>query len=226
MKNTAELKMTGSLSSRELATVLAALRNWQETLTNLGLGDRSSQDVAKALETNLPHFDHFADEKPLTVNQVDSLCARINLDPKRRIVSINLDPNPPLPADDSAILDQIEDLMVNQFGEDERDDISGDDTFELLRVITDDLLDSRGNKPAESQANGEVTIPKACECDNTHRLNETICGFCWNTKVKPYIDHGGVECPFCYSGNIEGGQVEVDAGTAHQPMRCTDCDAE
>ena len=59
-----------------------------------------------------------------------------------------------------------------------------------------------------------------------HRLNETICGFCWNTKVKPYIDHGGVECPFCYSGNIEGGQVEVDAGTAHQPMRCTDCDAE
>ena len=86
--------MTGSLSSRELATVLAALRNWQETLTNLGLGDRSSQDVAKALETNLPHFDHFADEKPLTVNQVDSLCARINLDPKRRIVSINLDPSP------------------------------------------------------------------------------------------------------------------------------------
>jgi hypothetical protein len=165
LKNTAALKMTGSLSSRELATVLAALRNWQETLTNLGVGDRSSQDVAKALETNLPHFDHFADEKPLTVNQVDSLCARINLDPKRRIVSINLDPS--TPANDSSILDQIEDLMVNQFGEDERDDISGDDTFELLRVIADDLLDSRGNKPAESQANGEVVIPKACECDNT-----------------------------------------------------------
>jgi hypothetical protein len=71
--------------------VLAALRNWQLSLTNLGLSDRSSKDVAQALAKDLPSFDHFEDgTKPLTVGQVDALCERINLGPTARIVSINL----------------------------------------------------------------------------------------------------------------------------------------
>ena len=92
MKHTTELKLAGGLNHRECATVLAALRNWQLTLTNLGLGDRSSKDVARALAKDLPSFDHFEDgTKPLTVEQIDALCERINLGPKARIVSVNLD---------------------------------------------------------------------------------------------------------------------------------------
>src|ERR1700687_1278852 len=97
LKYAPELKWAGGLSHRECATVLAALRNWQLTLTNLGLSDRSSKDVAKALAKDLPTFDHFEDgTKPLTVKQVDALCERINLGPAARIVSINLAPSKPV----------------------------------------------------------------------------------------------------------------------------------
>ena len=93
MNDATELKLAGGLSHRECATVLAALRNWQLTLTNLGLGDRSSKDVAKVLSKDMPSLDHFEDgTKPLTVEQIDALCERINLGPKARIVSVNLDP--------------------------------------------------------------------------------------------------------------------------------------
>ena len=93
MKDTTELKLAGGLNHRECATVLAALRNWQLTLTNLGLGDRSGKDVASALAKDMPSLDHFEDgTKPLTVEQIDALCERINLGPKARIVSVNLDP--------------------------------------------------------------------------------------------------------------------------------------
>ena len=34
-----------------------------------------------------------------------------------------------------------------------------------------------------------------------------------------YVMHGGTRCPFCDSENIEGGPVEVDAGTATQEGR-------
>ena len=87
MKYATELKLAGGLSHRECATVLAALRNWQLTLTNLGLSDRSSKDVAKALANDIPSFDHFEDgTNPLTVKQIDALCERINLSPTARIV--------------------------------------------------------------------------------------------------------------------------------------------
>lgn len=38
-----------------------------------------------------------------------------------------------------------------------------------------------------------------------------------------YVMHGGTRCPFCDSENIEGGPVEVDAGTATQEMLCLSC---
>jgi len=218
LKDTTELKLAGGLNHRECATVLAALRNWQLTLTNLGLGDRTSKDVASALAKDLPSFDHFEDgTKPLTVGQVDVLCERINLGPKARIVSINLDPSRPLSTTDSAILDQIDDLLVNEFGEDERSEIMPDACYELLRHIADDLLDTRRH-PEE--------IPEVCECDNTHQQHGTVCRRCWQDKVKPYIQRGGVACPFCKSSNIEGRQFDVQAGTAWQPMSCTDCNRE
>jgi predicted Zn-ribbon and HTH transcriptional regulator len=172
----------------------------------------------KALAKDLPSFDHFEDgTKPLTVKQIDALCERINLGPTARIVSINLDPSKPVSTTDSAILDQIDDLLVNEFGEDERPEIMPDACYELLRHIADDLLDTRKH-PEE--------IPEACECDDTHQQHGTVCRRCWQDKVKPYIQRRGVACPFCASSNIEGRQFDVQAGTAWQPMSCTDCGRE
>ena len=53
------------LHPRELATVLAALRHWQHQLARQGL----------ALADALPHF---ADEPPLSMEEIDSLCDRLN----------------------------------------------------------------------------------------------------------------------------------------------------
>jgi len=218
LKNTTELKLARELNHRECATVLAALRNWQLTLTNLGLDDRSGKDMAKALAKDMPSLDHFEDgTKPLTVEQIDALCERINLGPRARIVSVNLAPDRPLPITDSAVLDQIDDLLANEFGEDERPEIMPDACYELLRHIADDLLDTRKHPEA---------IPEACACNSKHQQHGTVCRRCWHDKVKPYIERGGVACPFCESSNIEGRQFDVQAGTAWQPMKCTDCNGE
>ena len=53
------------LDPRELATVLAALRHWQHQLARQGLA------LADA-------FPHFADEPPLSMEEIDSLCDRLN----------------------------------------------------------------------------------------------------------------------------------------------------
>ena len=41
-----------------------------------------------------------------------------------------------------------------------------------------------------------------------------------------YIETGGTSCPFCGSGEIEGGFVEVNGGSAHQKIRCLLCGEE
>ena len=53
------------LHPRELATVLAALRHWQHQLARRGL----------ALADAFPHFD---DEPTLSMEEIDSLCDRLN----------------------------------------------------------------------------------------------------------------------------------------------------
>ncbi|MBM4072699.1 MAG: hypothetical protein FJ271_27800 [Planctomycetes bacterium] len=50
------------ISDRELATVLAALRYWQ-------------QDLA---ENDGPISEHFAEQTPLSVEEIDDLCERLN----------------------------------------------------------------------------------------------------------------------------------------------------
>ena len=54
--------MPAPLTDRELATVLAALRRWQ-------------QDLA---ENDGPISAHFADQTPLSVEEIDELCERLN----------------------------------------------------------------------------------------------------------------------------------------------------
>ena len=55
--------MTTKLNSRELATVLAALRYWQTT-----------QDDPKGYSP-----EHFEDDEPLDDNEIDALCERLNV---------------------------------------------------------------------------------------------------------------------------------------------------
>ena len=53
------------LTSRELATVLAALRHWQQQIQREGV----------AFATPFPHF---SDDTPLSVDEIDSLCDLLN----------------------------------------------------------------------------------------------------------------------------------------------------
>ena len=41
-----------------------------------------------------------------------------------------------------------------------------------------------------------------------------------------YSAHHGTQCPFCRSTQTEGGEVEIDMGTARQKVSCNDCDGE
>jgi hypothetical protein len=61
--------MTATLTDRELATVLAALRYWQQNLAN---HESESPLVAE-------HFDDV--NTPLTVAEIDDLCERLNCGP-------------------------------------------------------------------------------------------------------------------------------------------------
>jgi len=55
------------LTSRELATVLAALRYWQRDL-------ESADEIFDS-------GDHFVDQLPLTAAEIDELCERLNCAP-------------------------------------------------------------------------------------------------------------------------------------------------
>lgn len=59
-----------NLNERELATVLAALRYFQNALRCDG-----------AENLRVGWMDHFGDVMPLTEDEVDSLCERLNLQP-------------------------------------------------------------------------------------------------------------------------------------------------
>lgn len=40
---------------------------------------------------------------------------------------------------------------------------------------------------------------------------------------KQYVKKIGLVCPVCRGEDIEGGPIEVDAGTAWQPIKCNTC---
>ena len=42
-------------------------------------------------------------------------------------------------------------------------------------------------------------------------------------NAQDYLRCGGLGCPFCQSDQIEGGSVEVEAGSAGQDMQCGKC---
>jgi hypothetical protein len=59
-------------TKEELATVLAALRYWQRTIISTP-GPFPSEDA-------LPEMIYFGDEEPITAEELDDLCERVNTD--------------------------------------------------------------------------------------------------------------------------------------------------
>ena len=45
----------------------------------------------------------------------------------------------------------------------------------------------------------------------------------WDKQKKEYIESGYCKCPYCGGENIEGAMIEVDSGSAYQPVSCNDC---
>lgn len=44
--------------------------------------------------------------------------------------------------------------------------------------------------------------------------------------VEQYVSKRGAKCPVCRSPELDGGSVEIDAGTAWQKVGCNSCNAE
>jgi Ser/Thr protein kinase RdoA (MazF antagonist) len=60
------------LTDREVATLLAALRNWQT--------DSLNEDLAEAFS------GHFEEHEPLSDEEIDALCQRLNFAGGRQVV--------------------------------------------------------------------------------------------------------------------------------------------
>lgn len=43
-------------------------------------------------------------------------------------------------------------------------------------------------------------------------------------QVDDYVSGGGIECPFCKSENIIGGDTDINDGITTQPLVCHNCD--
>jgi DNA uptake protein ComE-like DNA-binding protein len=74
----------------------------------------------------------------------------------------------------------------------------GNDMIEQLQTATDE---SRSNGPHQTTAGQAMTS------------NE-------------YIEQGGTVCPFCKSQDIEGQEVNINAGSAWQEVSCNQCSQE
>jgi transposase-like protein len=42
-------------------------------------------------------------------------------------------------------------------------------------------------------------------------------------KAKEYLEHHGISCPFCGSGDIEGGSMDFDWDGIAQRISCHEC---
>lgn len=48
----------------------------------------------------------------------------------------------------------------------------------------------------------------------------------FKNSLEHYLKSGGVSCLFCGSGEIEGGFITIEQGSATQSIICLDCEAE
>jgi len=64
-----------TLTSRELATILAALRHWQRGMASHRGISGPNAPTQWAFDQS---FEHFDEQPPLTIPEIDDLCARLN----------------------------------------------------------------------------------------------------------------------------------------------------
>lgn len=185
------------LDSRELATVLAALRLWQQEIGEF------HPDIKEE------HLDIATDGgtlDELTVAEIDSICHRINV------------------ADDQPLLDNSE-LIVRaramyQHTTDDKQLLIYDD------AVIDPLPAGYWveayvwvSSPDQDKPDGELD-----SIDPDLGLDEETNDF--ENKVEAdHVDNHGQQCPCCKSDEIEGGSMNFDAGTISQKVSCITCRA-
>jgi hypothetical protein len=74
------------MTSKELATVLAALRYWQQELQEIAEQPDEDNWIAESL--------HFQEHEPLTVEEIDDLCERLNLNAPLELLTLKHTPTP------------------------------------------------------------------------------------------------------------------------------------
>ena len=65
----------------------------------------------------------------------------------------------------------------------------------------------------------DETCPHYSERDIDSAWQDALAAY----AAERYVKKGGVECPFCGSNDIEGGEVAIDAGGATQEVSCLEC---
>lgn len=88
-----------------------------------------------------------------------------------------------------------------------------DEVFAVLRAIGFDLPEEGGHDEAISALRRCMLIGPS-KLDGL-TLSETM-----------YVAVQGLRCPFCLSDQLEGDEVDVDAGSAGQNVHCYGCGAE
>jgi hypothetical protein len=118
-----------NLNNQETATILAALRYWQDNIA------RKSKDIGfNAIPYNLR--DHFMGTKPLTSKKIDTHCERINMGPEQHnyIVSCDGDANIEFPLNAKtreAAMEEALDTIGYSVLYDDDEDLEGDDDDDL-----------------------------------------------------------------------------------------------
>lgn len=122
-----------------------------------------------------------------------------------------------------------------------RDADDFDEIADKLDIADEDLCDLRDRLQVAMGDDPYPWYDKDCEeCGRGFRLpkdaedKRCLCEECrqkagpnpeleWEKKKEAYIKSSYCKCPYCESENIEGAMVEVDSGSAYQPISCNDC---
>lgn len=95
-------------------------------------------------------------------------------------------------------------------------------------VITDGFVENYAHMPIADRQALVALMP----AEVAKRITDTANTLIGSSKEpldhkqkEDYISKGGVLCPYCGSGNIKGGEFNIDAGTASQEVGCDDCDS-
>lgn len=112
-------------------------------------------------------------------------------------------------------------MSNNQFTVDVTRTVSKTVTF-VLESASD--VDEAESKALEMAANYDFGQVSGNNVDYLAEMTSAPSGSKIATREEHYLNHNGTVCPSCFSGDIEGGDVEVDGGEVYQTVTCRSCD--